>query len=457
MSQQSYQVKKRDGSVHGPYSIAVIRAFLMSGKFEAYDSLLIDGTEEPIFRSTAFQDLFELSLGDAGQTTDPSETSDSSGKFIPSPSPNVDYPYPLDPRTLLSREQLHTLLCKREKDGSKRPLFFRGQLLPPDVRPSYGGNLGKFNILKLLSRLYSTQQTGRVHIRQGRDTVDVFFENGHLVYAASSLESTRLGQIIVTQKLMTQSEINEALETTTKSQVSLGLYLLETGRIPEQLLQHVFTEQFRQRIFTACSWRNGLYRFYNGQKTGHHFPIQFDTPLLFKEAVYEHISNAVIHEQLYPCWNRRLTLLQHPRLRAELFHLSQSELGFVKLIKNDAPLRDMVALAVEQGELSEDEISKLVYLFWQIDLFAFREELMGERTRQQLDELDSKIALYKHLGLLDRLGLQAGANPNEIRAAYLALAKQYHPDQQPPGTHSMVLRKMEALFAMIAEAYRILR
>ena len=98
----------------------------------------------------------------------------------------------------------------------------------------------------------------------------------------------------------------------------------------------------------------------------------------------------------------------------------------------------------------------MLYLLWQTDLVHMKEELMGTRTQKVVNEPSAYINQLTNQSRLQRLGLKGGASPGEIRQAYLNLAREYHPDLLPPGTHAEVERKMSEAFALIADAYSVL-
>ncbi|MDP2156557.1 MAG: DnaJ domain-containing protein, partial [Nitrospirota bacterium] len=73
------------------------------------------------------------------------------------------------------------------------------------------------------------------------------------------------------------------------------------------------------------------------------------------------------------------------------------------------------------------------------------------------DKIDKLYRDHKTLGYQGVLGLQPGATSPEIKRAYHAMAKEYHPDRYILLVQDEVLReKLNVIFAYINEAYRAL-
>jgi DnaJ-domain-containing protein 1 len=125
-------------------------------------------------------------------------------------------------------------------------------------------------------------------------------------------------------------------------------------------------------------------------------------------------------------------------------------------IINRSPLVDVMGDMIDSDVLSLEQTARVIFLLWQVDLLHLKEELIGSRTQHQLDQLNTFIHQLNNQNRLQRLGLKGGANAQEIRQAYLQLAREYHPDLLPPGTHPEVSRKMSEAFALIADAYSVL-
>lgn len=410
---ESYTIKRTSGELEGPYGLRVIRAFVVSGKYQANDTLMTADGDIPLASHPSLQDLWQ-------STKEKKQKSNA-----PPPKPKG------------------------------RVVLFQGRVLPPGANPDYAGSLAKNPLVKLMYNFCLTRQTGRLHLRSGRQTVDLFLEYGIPRYITSNNPATRLGELLVHEGILSRQEHDTLMKQ--GSGQPLGQLLLAYGRMTPTQIQDALTLQFKRRFFTALGWKdNAVYRFYNKQISGEDFPIAVVPWHLLKEGVMDWMPIARIQDELLPFRNRLVIRQIHPKLKFEDFQLTSEEYTFLSGVTQEDPLNDVVGDAVERGLLTEEHAQRLIYLMMHVMFLRMGEERLGARTKRQIAELGTYIETLQQQNRLQRLGLSGGASATEIRRAYLKLAKQYHPDHLPPNTHPEVAKTMSVAFSLIADAYRVL-
>lgn len=417
---ESYTIRKHDGKLEGPYSLRVIKAFVIAGKLTAEDFLITPEGECPLSTHDDLRVLWEPESAN------------------------------LDVSELELPEEVGLPL-----DG--RIVFYRGKVLPPNSKPDFAGKLDRFSLVHLLYRMHLHHATCRIFVHHGNSTLNIFLEHGVPCHVASNDEDTRLGEILVRESLLTRDTVHHALELSEAQERPLGQILLEEQLLSGEQIQRALTYQMKRRLFAPLGWStNTHYRVYLGQITGAQFPVKVDFYKLLQEAAFEWVPRSLIKERLLQQLHRRVARTKHPKLSLENFDLDTNERRLYQTILNRDPLNDVLGEAIESDMLSEEQASRVVFLLWQVDLLSVNEEVIGTRTQRVLDELNSYIHQLQNQSRLQRLGLKGGANPSEIRQAYLNLAREYHPDLLPPGTHPEVSRKMSEAFALVADAYSVL-
>ena len=114
----------------------------------------------------------------------------------------------------------------------------------------------------------------------------------------------------------------------------------------------------------------------------------------------------------------------------------------------DEGARDAITAATEAYN-KEDEAKEL-----ELDDEDFGEEDEGTLDRDQrsrLIELNDTLDRLEAGNYLDVLGLTPECNTADVRTAYLALARQYHPDHFT-GEPGLIRKNIQAIFARISEA-----
>jgi polyhydroxyalkanoate synthesis regulator phasin len=422
---ESFTIRKKSGKLEGPYGVRVIRAFVVSGRLTPDDILVTGDGDLPIAQHPAFSDLWRS----------PSDTTNKrprSSAKNPSKSPT-------------------------KSPAKGRIVLLQGRVLPPGPNPDFAGSLVKNPLVYLVYRFALSKLTGRLHLRCNRETVDLFLEHGVPTYAMSNRIETRLGELLLTDKLLDTQQHDAVLDRVFSERRPLGQIVLEEKLLSAAQIKEALFKQFMIRFNMALGWKdNAVYRFYQNQVTGGSFPIEINVWHLLKEGTSQAMSIERIEDELLPYRNALLIRQIHPKLKPEQFGLHPQEQTFVEGITQRDPLNDVIGDAVERQLLTEEQAHRLVYLLWRTEQIRTGEEKMGARTKRQIKELADFIKQLKLQSRLQRLGLQGGASQTEIRRSYLSLAKRYHPDHLPPGTHTEVAKHMSEAFALIAEAYRVL-
>lgn len=419
-SYESYAIRKQDGKLEGPYSLRVIKAFIIAGKLTEKDTLITSDGEQPLNQHPELRIFWE-------------------------------------PGTQDDLEAVSEFHGAEAAPVEGRVVFYRGKVLPPGPGPTFAGNFTKFSYTHLLYRLHLSKETGRLHIRHGRDIVEVFIEHGNPAYAASNDQNTLMGEVLLREGLIERNALDQALQQSEAEDRPLGQVLIQNSMVPNKHIHKALNLQFKRRVFAPLGWNpNTTYRFYRNQITGAQFPLDYNFYHLLQEGVLEWLPESRLTEQLLVQQHRRVARMDHPKLNLESFNLENADRKLFFSILNQDPLDDVIGDAVDSDLISEEQAARVIFLLWQTDLVHMKEELMGTRTQKVVNELSAYINKLSNQNRLQRLGLSGGASPGEIRQAYLGLAREYHPDLLPPGTHPEVARKMSEAFALIADAYSVL-
>ncbi len=108
-----------------------------------------------------------------------------------------------------------------------------------------------------------TKKTGKLTLTRREGTGVIIFKNGRVIYAASDSVRDSVGNILVCQKLITESTLISALEAQHRSPTGkrLGAILMEKGYISKEILEKVVREQNEKVIYEFLGWKNGFFKF----------------------------------------------------------------------------------------------------------------------------------------------------------------------------------------------------
>ena len=125
------------------------------------------------------------------------------------------------------------------------------------------GTLKDFSLADIFQLIGLQRKTGVLTLRSNDDTVTVTFLDGKVVGADSlshRLEN-RLGHVLIRSELLTQDQLNRALEIQKETLQRLGFILVHYGIISVDALKHAIQAQILQIIFRLFRWKDGDYHF----------------------------------------------------------------------------------------------------------------------------------------------------------------------------------------------------
>jgi hypothetical protein len=111
-----------------------------------------------------------------------------------------------------------------------------------------------------------SKKTGTLIVRSRKGTGIVVFKGGQVIQAASDSIRDSLGNILVSQGMLTEAALSQAL-TLQKGEADkpLGMILVEMGAVPAQTLETVVRKQIEEIIYDLLAWEEGFFNFELGE------------------------------------------------------------------------------------------------------------------------------------------------------------------------------------------------
>ncbi len=124
----------------------------------------------------------------------------------------------------------------------------------------FRGNLKSVALPTILQILSTDNRTGVLHFEQGQTIRAICLKDGRIV-AASGRERQRLGQILSDRGLISQEQLEEALEKTKEEKKRLGEVLLDLGYINEDSLKELIRYQIQEAVLDISLWAEGDFEY----------------------------------------------------------------------------------------------------------------------------------------------------------------------------------------------------
>lgn len=125
------------------------------------------------------------------------------------------------------------------------------------------GTLKDFGIADILQLIGQQQKTGLLTLTQKGDVVGVSFKDGNIVRAESKSRNRKdlIGSMLVAAHLITEQQLDFALETQKRTLQRLGDVLVSQGVITAEKFREMVQLQTSETLFRLFGWKTGNYEF----------------------------------------------------------------------------------------------------------------------------------------------------------------------------------------------------
>lgn len=329
-----------------------------------------------------------------------------------------------------------------------------GKPTPPELAaPADTVDLGKEPAIEVLWSAMRAKTTGAVHFETGKRKKVVVLENGMPLAVRSNLARESLGRRLLDAGRIDELTFNESIRRSKVTGKRQGELLIQMGAITEAGLRDVLADQSADKLTEVFSWTEGRSWLQIGVRA---LSLSSEllgwTPRLTVLRGVHRVSPSIIAKRLEP--------YQGCEVSTETIALEDGE-------NEDAvkQLRDSVDTPRSLGSLIKDHASTL-YGLWLIGaLVVHVDESATPRTLPGVGSAAAALALegklretlhkLKSQNHFEALCVAEDAPADEVRKAFMLLAKAFHPDKV--GRRSPELVELAGkVFSRISEAHDVL-
>jgi len=126
------------------------------------------------------------------------------------------------------------------------------------------GSLAVFEPVVVFQALNMARVSGELSLDAGHNSAHVFFQDGNVVFAEINHRSVKLGEYLVSRKIITQKQLDSVLVRDRRGK-RLGGLLVADGILEEEDLRSALEEQVKEVIYEVVRWHRGWFRFKRGK------------------------------------------------------------------------------------------------------------------------------------------------------------------------------------------------
>ncbi len=201
------------------------------------------------------------------------------------------------------------------------------------------GKLENKTVPELVYRHYNSSSTGCLNIEENGDTRKLFFEDGQIVYADSTADEDRFGEVLESAGKITSEQIEEAVENQQNGH-KFGRTLVELGFIPPKELPEAVKLQVRHIVYNALHSESGSYSFENNTGEADIISLNLSTPELILEGLKK-IRNPRIILKGIGHMEGLVDINPHPETAMQEVKLSDFQQHIISLINGEIPVKEL--------------------------------------------------------------------------------------------------------------------
>ena len=371
------------------------------------------------------------------------------------------------------------------------------------------GNLGATPFPEVLAQLYRWRSTGALLLRKDRIKKIVYLRQGYPILVKSNLLSECLGRVMVRERMITEADCETSLVRMKDSGRQQGTALIEMGCISPHNLAYALQLQLETKLYEVFSWTGGEYQF-NPTVEPPATPVQLEhTPAaLILEGIKRTWSSQRIQTRLHPLLDALVGPHPEPLHVLGDLQLTDREQAFVAALDGrvtvrtallDSPLTSLQSAWLVYGLLAAQVLSTTQAvdagaaagavpplpsapssataskpaatrpppLPERVSTTATDTLVLGSSRsatratlvpadRERAEAMGRRIKEMRRMNHFELLGISKNAAMEEVRKAYFAQAKDYHPDRHFGSSSSEVKVLADQIYSMLSAAYEVL-
>jgi curved DNA-binding protein CbpA len=338
-----------------------------------------------------------------------------------------------------------------------------------------GGGIRTLTVPHFFLSLRAGKKTGIAVFERDDVVKKVYIKDGDVLFASSNVDDDRLGEFLLRVGKLTAQQYDASVELMKKTGKKQGVILIELGFITPHTMMQVVRDQITHIILGLFAWRDGSCRFEEGPlPLKDIIPLQMSLGNLILSGV-RRLEWEMVRDSLPP----NETVLRPATDPIALFQaadLSANQKAVLALIDGKRTIKDICALSqagdfytlkvlfiflalrmAEVGEITTEEDRDFA-------LQAVRQAVAAEAKKP--DAGPSSPAKRNILKALEEqasqdhyevLGVSSSTSLQEVQAAYLRLARLYHPDRSYEPEMSDMKPALEKLFNRVTAAFNAIK
>jgi len=338
-------------------------------------------------------------------------------------------------------------------------------------RASHGrrlqGSFAELPFPALLHQLHGLRAHGVLLLRSGRRRKGVQFRDGRPVAVRSNRVDECLGNLLVRMRVIDRETLQESLRRMKRGEGLQGQILVGMEVLSESDLMEALRYQTEEKLYEIFEWREGEFEFRRGARLvdASTLPSDRSPASIIVEGVRSRLPLEIVDRALREAAATTVVAGEIPFYRFQDIGTGATHRALLERLGEGVPMREL--LDAEEAE------RRALYGFLMAGLVELRRSRGPSRrsppsaqpetgaTASRIPEADDAGIRAELAAMAERmrdrdffqiLDVTASADDEQVRRAYVDLAKRTHPDRFS-GCSEAVRRLAEEVFGLVSQAH----
>ncbi|MFN2525066.1 MAG: DUF4388 domain-containing protein [Actinomycetota bacterium] len=242
------------------------------------------------------------------------------------------------------------------------------------------GTLDDFSLPDMLRLMSYARKTGRLDIKRNAGTGKLYFRDGNVYYAESSLSKEPLGQKLIRAGALTEGQLVKALDRHADTGERVGQILVNAKYVSEEQLQNALRQQIEDSVFDLLRWELGDFSWEPRVEADVEVSLAVSVENLIMEASRRLDELEIIRRKI-PSAQAVLRMSAAPPEGAAEINITPPEWRILVLVDG---IRTVAAIAAMVG-LDEFEAMRTLYGLVSAGLIEVADTGVGPETREAVE------------------------------------------------------------------------
>ncbi len=360
------------------------------------------------------------------------------------------------------------------------------QRTQPRSLPISRGDLKTRPFAELLAEIHRWHADGALLVMRAKDKKVVYFRAGRPVFVKSNVLEECLGRILIREKLITEHDCEESLRRMKESYRQQGTVLIEMGRLSPHNLVYALGLQLQAKLFDLFGWQEGSFELdTRAEPPPQPIELELSTAAIILQGIRRGYSDGRVSNALKELRQRYPVPAQDPLYRFQDLGLEEEEADLLASLDGSRSVAQIEA----QSGLRPIATRQLLLAMRIAQILDFepkprppparrtappklpplassppplRRGAQAEPpprappTRTVAEQLAARLSELRGKDHFAVLGVDPKAPLEPMRAAYLALAKEFHPDKHYSSASAEVRELAAEIYHLVSTAWETL-